>query len=616
MSDRNPAPPELRQDRRAMLFAALVAFGVALVVALCGHVMMQAGLQRSTASLADATRIGASAVGQSIAAQFTRAADLGIPVEKLGNVEAYLQRIVDGSQHVRGLALLDEQGRTIAATAGAGSGERFAIGTGAVRATLVVAEAPPPLDATVLRLRIVLAATALLTGAVAGAVAAGFLGLRQGAARSRLRRAMNQAADGDFSFTVSDDVGGRFLDAEQALARCIERVESARRRLLEAVATIRAIDFDGSLGRKVDAIIAPLEARYRFADTPQDDVADHPTLGLGGMLWRAGIIAGFYAASFVFAANFAIDRNEGLVAGALVAPLPLLAELAALAIGIALGATSVGRSRGTTALGIAMLGAALAATYWCRTYELFAALRIATGFGAGLALSGLLAGACCILERRAVTTVLLFSGLVVGPLAAGLCAEALGRRAAFLSIGAGLLVLLPFLVFRRPSAEVSPREPGEGRSGAVLMLATLPAAAALLVTIPVGPGYDNYLLGGALAAVLGLLALVTPALPAAGVAAALALAAIPGLAGFDAHQAGQFVAAAALGVALGGASRSAAAGSGGAPMRLAAAACAGLIAVAAAATYALPQAAIPAACAMLVAALAFGRRRSLAERTA
>lgn len=564
---------------------------VAALTALAGHFLLQAGLRHSTPILQDATRTGAAVVGEAVAGQFTRALELGIPLDRLGGVEAYLRRIADGSPQVVGFALLDEAGAVVASTAPDVRGETFEIAAGGARASLVVAAVSPLFEGALRRIWISLGLAALLAGLVTAALTAGYLGLSWQPARARLSRAVERAAEGDFAEIAARETSGPFFEASQAFARCVERVEAARLRLTEAVSTIRAIDFDGSLGRRVDAILHPLEGRYVLPDRSGDDPdpSNAPST-TGSAIWRAAVVAGLYAACFPFVANFAIDRGAAGIPAAWVAVTPLAAELLAFILGALAGQAARGRGGAPLALAVLLLGVSTGAVFWCRDYALFVLLRAGAGFGAGLALATILANAGAWIRPRVLTLALLFSTLLVAPLLAGLLAEAIGRRASFLALGLLALALSPFLA----GMNAPPSNERTGGPGAPLDFATaltaFPAAAFALVLLPVGIGYDNYLVGAGAAAVLGAAALATPRLAWPMVGVALAVAALliqyaPGGVLLSTH-----AACAAMGVALGGALASARGHPRAMPAALAAGTGLGLLVAGAADHFALPPA--------------------------
>jgi hypothetical protein len=503
-------PPE---RARLWLPALVVAAVVAIATALGSHLLLETGLRRSTPTLEEATRTGASAVGQAVAGQFAHALSLGIPLEKLPGIEPYLQRIAETSPQVDGLALLDGAGTPIASTGDDIDGVGFPIDAGGTKATLIVTAGSPLIDEAIPRLRVALLLASLLTGLVAGGIVAGFIAFHRDPIRHRLLEDMESVAAGDFRVSAPSADGGPLSEAARTLVRGMDKVKAARRNLVEAVATIRAIDFDGSLGRRVEAIVAPVESRYRFPDANEDWETDADSAVSGaGVAWRLALFVGLYGAAFPYVANFAIDRESELVAAAWAPVLPLLAELVGVAVGALVARTRFGRSGAALALGGLILAASLVVTYWCRTFELFVLLRWLAGISAGLVGTALMVQRRLDLPRIDVAALITFSGLLVAPLLAGLYAEAIGRRSGFLVLGIAVLFATPFIalgtgwaVRRQPPAARS-----FNRADLVVALAALPASAMLLVKLPAGIGPGGYLAATAAAATFAIFAMLAP----------------------------------------------------------------------------------------------------------
>jgi hypothetical protein len=491
--------------------ASVIAAVVAIVTALASHFLLEAGLRSSMPSLRDGTRTGTAAVGQAVAAQFGRALELGIPLDRLPGIEAYLQEISASSPQVEGLALLDASGNRIAATGEDVEGAAFPIAAGGAQATLIVAAESPLIDRAIERVRIALAMASLLAGIVAGGIVASFITFHRDPLQRRFADDMRHVAAGDFTLSAPVETRGPLSDATRTLVRGIEKVKAARRNLVEAVATIRAIDFDGSLGRRVDAILQPVEGRYVFADEADDQEASAAARG-GGVAWRLVLFLALYAAAFPYVANFAIDRESEVVAIAWAPILPLLAELAAAIVGALAGGMRFARGGASLGLGCLVLGISLAATYWCRTYELFVVLRALAGFSAGLVAAGFLIHRRLGVQPRDLAVLLIFAALLAAPLLAGLYAEAIGRRSGFLVLGIAVLVATPFVALgagwaiRRPAFAAG----SANRGDFMVALAVLPASAAILATIPAAIGVNDYLAGTGAVATIAVAALLAP----------------------------------------------------------------------------------------------------------
>ncbi|MEQ1956154.1 hypothetical protein [Mesorhizobium sp. CN2-181] len=542
---------------RAWVPAAIVAVVVAAAVGLSAFLLLDAGLKRSAPTLEEATRTGAAAVGMAVAGQFSHALQLGIPLDKLPGIEPYLRHVADSSPQVLGLAIIDSAGKTVAATGGDVTGESFPISGDGVSATLVVEGESPLIEQAVSQVRIALAITAVLAGTVAGGMVAFFVAFNLYPAQSRLLADIERVSAGDFSAHLYSDDRGVLFSASRALARNIERVKAARRNLVEAVATIRAIDFDGSLGRRVDAILLPIDSRYTFADSG-DDVAVE-TAPSGGAAWRVALLLAIYAAAFPYVANFAIDRESEIVALPWLPVLPLLAELAAAFAGALIGRKTAGRSGALLALAGLALALALGATYWCRTYDVFVMLRALAGLSGGFMAAALLVHRRMDLPRVSLATLLIFSALLAAPLASGLYAEAIGRRSGFLVLGIAALLATPFIAYGETTPAGTARMPSAspiGLSDLLLGLSVLPAAAMVLVGLPAGIGFDNYLVGTGAAAVLAIAALVAQALPPLACGGAMLVGAVMLYDPLSNPVVSTMAACALLGLAAGGAIRS------------------------------------------------------------
>lgn len=503
---------------------------VAILVGMAAFLLLQAGLYRSTPTLEEATRTGAAAVGQAVAGQFGHALQLGIPLDKLPGIEPYLQRIVASSPQVEGLALLDGTGRVVAATSPTVDGTRFPISVGDTKATLIVLAETPLIDQAVWQVRIALALTALLTGAVAGGLMAFFTAFHRAPAQRRFFDDMQRVATGTFTAQPVGEGRGPLTNAARALTRRIEEVKTARRNLVEAVATIHAIDFDGSLGRRVEPIVQPIEGRYTFGAQDEDEAQPAITSAESGIAWRLALIFALYGATFPYVANFAIDRESEVVPMAWAPVLPLLAELAAACAGAVLGRMRVGTSRTALAMGCLVFGASVAATYWCRSYDLFVLLRLAAGLSAAFVAAGLLSHRRYDLRPRDLSSLLIFAALFAAPLFAGIYAEAIGRRSGFLLIGIAILAAAPFVAGMSTASATgrsAPRSPPWlSTPDMLLAFAILPASAMILVELPIGIGFDDYLTGGAATALLAACALAAPAMSPLICMAALLAAAV------------------------------------------------------------------------------------------
>jgi MFS family permease len=602
---------------RAWPQATVIAAVVAIVTGVSALLLLDGGLDRSRPTIEAVTAKGAQAVGQAVAGQIGHALDVGIPLDRLVGVAPYLDEIVSRSPQVRGLALIDANGRTLYATMSSVTGLKFPIGSTG-QATLLVEPQSLLIDSSLDMLDVALLIAAVLTGAVGGAVVAGYLAFHRRPLRRNLEHALDRIAAGDFSTELPVEGRGRHFEATQAIQSLIEKIEAARLRLSEQVATIRAIDFDGSLGQRVDLIVEPLDRRYVLSSAESDRVSRSGPLGEGVVVWRLAVLLGLYGAGFPLVANFAMDREPGEIARAWWPVLPLLAELAAVALGAWLGAGRLGRVRTLLFMAALLLGAVVAGTYWCHDYDTFVLLRAAAGFGAGFLGAGVVAGSGLDIDRRDFLVAVVFSALLAGPAFGSLLTEAVGRRAAFLAIGVAILAAAPFIAigYRRMLRQPA-RASVAFRADLMLGLALAPAAALVLVEVPSGLGVENYILTAGVIALIGFSALVAPSLPvpvAAGALLAVALA-VAGWPTLDPLIA-LLVVAAAAGLAGGGVIKNLGASSRRPWPAAALASGAALIATGAVHYLDLPFIIVPGAAAALLLATHLAAGRTLAVRYA
>ena len=93
---------------RAFIPAILIAAVVMILTGVAAFLLLESAVERSTPALEAATRAGAAAVGNAVAGQIAHALEIGIPLDRLEDVEPYLQGIVSGSPQVKALALVDQ----------------------------------------------------------------------------------------------------------------------------------------------------------------------------------------------------------------------------------------------------------------------------------------------------------------------------------------------------------------------------------------------------------------------------------------------------------------------------------------------------------------------------
>ncbi|CAH1653166.1 hypothetical protein [Chelatococcus asaccharovorans] len=500
---------------RDRLAAMVIAIAVAMAIAAGGWRVLDAAWAESAPGLDGATRLGAEAVGRALSGQIEHALALGIPLDKLVRVEDYLKSVVASAPQVDAVALLDEAGRPIFTTREGVAGLTFPVNGGGQRATLVLSTESPFLNAATVRLEILLGATALLGGMIAFLIASLFLEMHLAPARARLALALARAARGDFAVAIPTTGRGRTTAAFRALARRIEPVHVAARHLADGIATVRAIDFDGSLSKRLDPLLATVAATRGLADIDPGETPRSTVPSPAAIATRVLLLVSLYAGAWPLLANFAIDRGTDMIPAPWRPVTPLFAEAVAVVLGMLIcRSIAPSASRVAAALGTALTALAFTAVFWCRSYDLFVALRAAAGLGLGVALTPLLRDPRLTAHPRGLVALIGLTGLVIGPLFGGLVAEAIGRRGTFALLGIALLAIAPRAAAMPAAAagDTALRLNFPAQAGRLLQLLSLMTLAALvLVIVPSGPGFDNYAVGAGLIVAAGLGLVVAPA---------------------------------------------------------------------------------------------------------
>lgn len=565
-------PPRRHRD---VLLAALIGLAIALTVGAGATVLLRAASQQSLPLLEEATEASAETVGRAVADEIGRALGYGIPLDRLYAVDRYFQTIVAGSPTIEALALRGTDGELIVQTAPVVEGVAFPVMLeGAEAATLLLATAPPLVGQAIDRLRLALACVSILAGLIGGVVAHQYLTHHVAAGRRRLADRMRAAIEGRYEPLPPRKGRGAVATAFRAYDTCIAGLMRSAHTLDDAVATVRAIDFDGSLSRRVQPIVEPVSA-VMAGNLPVAGPSEARRSDAGA--WIAVVVVGIYAISAPFVANFAIDRDWTHVAEVWWPVLPIAAEALAAAAGFLLARLFAAGASGLVAAGgLAMSAVAVAAAAWTRDYVGFLELRALAGAGLGITLSTLLPGGA---RRFAVSAgIVLFAVLLAGPMAGGLLGEAIGRRLSFLAAGCLLLAMVPaVLSVAGGGAAALPDASWRRRlASASAICAAGIGVGTLLVRLPAGPGYDNYITGalmfaavgaaawllplrsvvaGALLTAAGLAVATYPGVHPAAVAGGLLLtgAGLRGLASARPPRSGDAVIAASLGIAAGAA---------------------------------------------------------------
>jgi hypothetical protein len=254
-----------------------------------------------------------------------------------------------------------------------------------------------------------------------------------------------------------------------------EPLREHRLDVLRQAEEIRAIDFDDSLGPRVDRALAGL-SRSASPSRPvrrgQQD--ERPALWEGW--WALPVIA---AAGMVspLVAGFATDRTYiGASPASAVAFLVAIQGISIILSLIAIDAEWAAPSRSRTALALLFLGLATGAVALIHDYYLYLLVAGVASLAFPLALAGFL-GAPGHRFRTPAVPVGVLAAAAVGPVVGMLVAELTGRRSTFAT--AGLLILLmvgPALAALAPGRRESgaariPRRIGGFRSIAIVLVA-------------------------------------------------------------------------------------------------------------------------------------------------
>ncbi|NBC31556.1 MAG: hypothetical protein GVY13_02655, partial [Alphaproteobacteria bacterium] len=383
-------PRERSPDRR---IAGLIGLIVAVLVGLGSLVLVEAAARESLPTLTQATRSGAETVGETVAGQIGRALSYGIPLEDLYGLDGYFGGIVAGSPHVEALGLYDPSGAIIDQTRPGIQGPVFPVMVdGETRARLVLTPAPPLVGPAIDRLWIALAANATLAGLIAGLVSYLFLSRHNSVALRRLGGLMASAMADEFPAPPPARGSGAVAAAFRAYDHGLDELRGAARRLADAVATVRAIDFDGSLAARLEPLVRPAAGALTLSDVERS-AAPAWTERPMGRLWLATVAAGVYAMTLPFIANFAIDRSWNLASPVWWPVVPGLAEaLAAVPAFLLFRHIRTLFRPVVAAAGLAAAGLATAPAFWVGDYMPFLELRLAAGAGLGAALAALAGG--------------------------------------------------------------------------------------------------------------------------------------------------------------------------------------------------------------------------------
>ena len=319
-----PRPSRLRDAA----IAGLIGLVMAVVVGLGSLLLAAAAARESVPTLTQAMQAGTDTVGRAVADQLGRALSYGIPLDGLVGLDGYFGRIVAGSPTIEALALHDPSGRPVFETRPGVAGAVHVISVaGEDRARLVLAMAPPLVGPAIDRLWIALVANAVLVGLLGGLLSFLLLAGHFAGARQRLRALMLAVTQTRFPRPPPLEGRGPVAAANRAFDQCLSELRAAAKVLSDSAATLRAIDFDGSLARRMDPVIQPVAGVLPLAETGEGAPAARVERRTGA-LWLAVVAVGVYAMVVPYVANFAIDRTWGRAAPAWWPVLPVVTEAA------------------------------------------------------------------------------------------------------------------------------------------------------------------------------------------------------------------------------------------------------------------------------------------------
>jgi hypothetical protein len=515
----NPA----RGDR----FAVIVGLVAGIAIALAAAATLFLIERTHHDDLALTTERVTRSIGSAVADTVGRAVGFGIPLRDLYGVDTYLEDIIRRNPEVAAIAITNDSGETLfsvpqGATGGTPVSVQIPVGAAAV-GLIVVTPSQRILDVVARTLAVTVLGASLFGALVAGILARAFAAERLDLRQSRLvasLRALARGGFGDYS-PVGGDSPLHPLGA--ALAKRLAPVRREARQALALADEIRAVDFDQSLGPRVDEALAPIEGKVRFDAT-------HPPV-------RRRTWTGWWAVPLLLVGtsvhplvpSFAYDRLDPGLMQALEVSAAVAAQFLGSALGL-LGALVLARSSPAAAVGFATLlaGGATAATTLIRDPSLFLALRFCAGFGLWVALWVMLLQPGFHTRRPWFWSLMVLAALAGSGLG-GLVAEALGRRDAFAAAGLAIVVLGLVAVALVERPRVVPRLRLSVRPADLVAVGTAFAVAMTWLELALGTGdirynYAELGLHFCLAAVAAAIVFVTGRRPHPGLALLVAAA--------------------------------------------------------------------------------------------
>ena len=429
------ATEPVRGDRFAVLVGVFA--GLAIAVASAATLLL---IERTHhGDLALTTERVTRSIGSAVADTVGRAVGFGIPLRDLYGVDAYLEDIIRRKPEVAAIAIADDSGETLYSVPEvppAGTPVTVQIPVGAAAVGLIVVTPSRRILDLVARSLAVTVLTASLFGALlAGILARAFAVERVDLRLGRLVGALRSLARGGFGdySPVGGDSPLHPLGA--ALARRLAPVRREARQALALADEIRAVDFDSSLGPRVDEALAPVEGKIRF------DATHPPGRRRTWKGWWAVPLLLLGTSVHPLVPSFAFDRLDPGLLQSLEVSASVAAQFLGCAIGLLVALVLAQRSpAAVVGFGTLVAGAATAATAIIRDPTLFLALRLLAGLGLWAALWVVLLQPGFGLRRPWFWSLMVLAALAGSGLG-GLGAEALGRRDTFAAAGLAIVVL-------------------------------------------------------------------------------------------------------------------------------------------------------------------------------
>lgn len=278
---------------------AVAALLLVLLLAGPGVTVLIVATERRSAELLQQEAAGAAeTVGRALGQQLSRAVELGIPLAEIPAVEPYLEDMLRRMPAVLGIAIHDRNDMLLFSVGtitidGAERGSRRArIPIRAQGTEVGRVDAIATASAAIGMNRLLgLAGLFVLTAAVGVGIAVGLLAyFRLQRPYRALLATLERIADGAFDAPMTPAGRDAVARAFTASAKLAETVTARYRSVLARAEAIRALDFDGSLTRRIEHVLAPLNRTLRRTATTAVAAAPDPTAGRGRLLLRTRVV--------------------------------------------------------------------------------------------------------------------------------------------------------------------------------------------------------------------------------------------------------------------------------------------------------------------------------------